>query len=462
MAGKIGYLDRRLAFCGVSGDAFGLARTSSAAGDGTRFSESNLTVDIFPWVVLAATALSGFFALAGSTLQAFRRLQLEEAFRGPGGRERLGKLESRLKALRLTTALCRAVANLVLVVAFVYLFDALDGHWWRAAAATASAAGVIAVFGIAIPQAWASYAGEKVVARTLGLLMALWYAMYPVVAVMKAFDLPVRRLSGVADRDGDNGDSAKQEILQAASEGQAEGAVDADEVQMIESVMELGDTHAAEIMTPRTDIFALSADLPLAEACEKVIAAGHTRVPVYEGDIDNIIGILYAKDMLEHVARSQSPPLRKIMRKPYFVPETKPLDDLLHEFRARKVHLSVALDEYGGTAGIVTIEDVLEEIVGDISDEYDRVEPALLKRIDEVSAEADGRLHVDDLNDAMKLSLPEDEDYETVAGLVFSELGYIPSEGETLEVRDVKFTVLAADERRITRLRVDLPAPAEQ
>ena len=419
-------------------------------------------MDRFPWVVLAATALSGFFALTSSALRAFRRLQLEDAFPDPKGRERLKRLETHLKALRLTTALCRALANLVLVVALVYFFRTPDGTRWQIVAATVSAAAVIAVFGIAIPHAWASYAGERVLARTLPLLMALWYVLYPVIAVMKAFDLPVRRLSGVSDEDEDNGESAKQEILQAASEGQAEGAVDADEVQMIESVMELGDTHTAEIMTPRTDIFALSADLLFAEACKQVIASGHTRVPIHEGDIDNIIGILYAKDLLVHVAGPQSPPLRKIMRKPYFVPETKPLDDLLHEFRARKVHLAVALDEYGGTAGIVTIEDVLEEIVGDISDEYDRVEPVLLRRIDDSSAEADGRLHVDDLNDAMKLSLPEDEDYETVAGLVFFELGYIPSEGETLEAHGVKFTVLAADERRITRLRVDLRAPADK
>ena len=355
------------------------------------------------------------------------------------------------------TSLCRAVANLILVVGFVYVLGVRDGNAWHVVGATAAAAAVIAIFGVAIPQAWASYAGEKVLARTFPVLMALRRVLQPVTAVMGAFDLPVRRLSGVADHQGDdNGEAAKQEILQAASEGRAEGAVDAEEVQMIESVMELGETSTAEIMTPRTDIFALSVDMPLQEACEQTIEAGHTRVPLYEGDIDNIIGILYAKDLLQHVTKAEPPELRSVMREPYFVPETKSLDDLLREFKARKVHLAVALDEYGGTAGIVTIEDILEEIVGDISDEYDRIEPDMLRRVDQRTVEADGRLHIDELNDAMKLDLPEDGDYDTVAGLVFSELGYIPTEGESLEAHGARFTVLAADERKISRLRVEL------
>jgi CBS domain containing-hemolysin-like protein len=318
------------------------------------------------------------------------------------------------------------------------------------------AAAIVAVFGVAIPHAWAAHAGDKVVTATFGVLRALRYALYPISAVMEAFDTPIRRLAGAQDRRDENGNAAKQEILQAATNGQAEGAVDADEVEMIESVIEFGDRVASEIMTPRTEIFSLPADTPWQLAVEKIVEAGHTRVPIYEGDIDNIIGVLYAKDMLRYIAEPNPPPLRQIMRKCYFVPETKPLDDLLKEFKARKVHLAVVLDEYGGTAGLVTIEDVIEEIVGEISDEYDRAPPALMKRLAKRSAEVDGRMHIDDLNDAMKLNIPEDEDYDTVAGLVFYELGYIPKEGDTLEAYGARFTVLAADERRITRLKVDV------
>ena len=419
--------------------------------------ECNQTVNPILWVVLTATALSGFFALANCALRAFGRVPLEEAFSGPRGKRRLETLARHLRALRLTTAFCRAMANLVLVVSFVYLFESPTGRLARAIGAMGSAAAVIAVFGVAIPQAWASYAGEKVLSRTFVVLMGVRYALYPVTAMMMAFDLPVRRLSGVGE-DKDNFDHAKQEILQVASDGHAEGAVDDEEIQMIESVMELGQTRTAEIMTPRTDIYALAIDTPWRQACEQVIRAGHTRVPVYQGDIDNIVGILYAKDLLAQAVTDQSQNLGDTVREPYFVPETKPLDDLLKEFKTRKVHLAVALDEYGGTAGIVTIEDVLEEIVGDITDEYDQAEPVLIERVSTTAIEADGRLHIDDLNDALGLHLPEDEDYDTVAGLVFTELGYIPTAGETLKAHGATFTILAANERKLTRLRVEVPA----
>ena len=408
------------------------------------------------WAVLATTALSCFFALAGYSLRAYRRVQLEEAFNGTAGKLRLRALERHLTALRLTASFCRALTNLLLVIWMIHLFGPPAYQPGRTIAATALAAGIIAVFGVAIPHAWACYAGEKVLRATLGIMLVCRYALYPVIAIMQAFDAPIRRLSAFRDEDEQNADSAKQEILQAASEGQAEGAVDAKEVEMIESVIEFGDTQTAEIMTPRTDIFGVPVNMSWQEASESVVEAGHTRVPVYEGRIDNIIGILYAKDMIRSVDKTGVSSLRQIMRKPYFVPETKLLGDLLREFKVRKVHLAVVLDEYGGTAGIVTIEDVLEEIVGDISDEYDPASPALMRRVDESSAEVDGRLHINELNDAMGLKIPEDGDCDTVAGLVFSELGYIPTAGETLTAYGATFTVLAAEERRITRLHVEV------
>ncbi len=406
-------------------------------------------MDPFLWVVVASTALSGFFALISYSLQAFRRIQLEEAFKGDRAEQRLTWLEDNLTALRLTAALYRALANLVLVVALIRL---LDGT----AIGAVVAAAVIAIFGVAIPHAWAAYAGEKALAAVYVILVACRYVLYPVTAVMQAFDLPIRRLTGLSDQEANNSDAAKQEILQAASEGRAEGTVNAEEVDMIESVIEFGQTHAGQIMTPRTDIFALPVETPWDQSCAKVVEAGHTRVPIYQDSLDNIIGVLYAKDLLGHIGDDRPPNLRSTMRKPYFVPETVVLNDLLREFKARKVHMAVVLDEYGGTSGVVTIEDVLEEIVGEIADEYDRPEPALMKRIDGKTAEVDGRLHIDDLNDTFGLDIPEDKDYDTVAGFIFSELGFIPAADETLEAGGARFTVLAADERKISKLRVEL------
>lgn len=412
-------------------------------------------MDALFWVVLMSAALSGFFSLTGHALRSFSRAHLEEVFAARGGPDRLALLDRRLKSLRLAMSFWRALMNLVLVVAMIYLLDAPKLGWARAVGATAAAAGIIAVVGVGIPYAWASYRAEKIIAATLPVLLFLRYACYPVVVVMQAFDTPIRRLSGADGEENTNGENAKLEILQAASDGRAEGAVDQDEVRMIASVIELSDTDAANIMTPRTDIFALPSETSLQEASKSIVEAGHTRVPVFQGDLDNIIGVLYAKDLLKHLAEEQPANLRDIMRKPFFVPETKLLDDLLREFKARKVHMAIVLDEYGGTAGLVSIEDVLEEIVGDIHDEYDRAEPALMRRIDSDSAEVEGRMYVEDLNEAMGLKIPEDEDYDTVAGFLFSELGFIPSAGEKLLSCGARFTILTADERKITSIRVE-------
>jgi CBS domain containing-hemolysin-like protein len=416
------------------------------------------------WVAVVGTlVLSGFFALTNNALRMFRRAQLEEVFSVPEGQRKLKILEAHLTEFRLVSSLCRSLANLLLVVLFMALLGAPSSvGWGRIFAALASAGGVVAVFGVAIPHAWAAYRGEYILLSTYRVLMVVRLVLYPVVMVMHALDLPIRRLAGKVDEEGELSEVAKLEILQAASDAQAERAMDREEVEMIESVMEFGETHAGEIMTPRTDIFALPVDVPVREAIERVMNAGHSRVPVYDGDLDNIVGILYAKDLLRNTVSEGEVPLRELLRKPFFVPETKRLDDLLREFKTRKFHISVVLDEYGGTAGLVTIEDVLEEIVGEIADEYDPSAPELMTRAEDGSAVVEGRLRVDELNHAVGLDLPDDEDYDTVAGFLFSEMGYIPSEGETLESHGARFTVLSASDRKIDRIRVEVLQPQEQ
>jgi CBS domain containing-hemolysin-like protein len=414
-----------------------------------------LIVEPATWVVVIAAILSGFFALNSFSLRSFSRARMESLFTGSKARSRLEWLESHRKPLQLTLSLCRSIANLVLVAGLLMAFGVAGDQAATILVQIALAGVIVAVVGVAIPHAWASYAGERVLRFTLPALIALRYLLWPVTLVMRSFDLPIRRLVGLPGDANENGDAAKQEILQAATEGRAEGAVDDEEVEMIESVMELGETQAVEIMTPRTDVFALSAEMNWKTAAEQIFDAGHTRVPIYTGDLDHIIGILYAKDLLQQVGAETLPEdLTALSRKPFFIPESKPLDDLLREFKARKVHMAIVLDEYGGTAGLVTIEDILEEIVGDISDEYDIDEEQQIRRISETTAEVDGRLHIDELNDEFDIDLPEDEDYDTVAGFVIAQLGRIPHPGESFTENNIEFVVLGADERKISRLRV--------
>ena len=412
------------------------------------------------WIVATATVLSGFFALNGFALRSLSRARVEDAFGALRGRKRLETLEANLHPLQLTVALCRALANLLLVAGMIRLLGLGTSQsqmdWPGVFVAIAWAGGVIAVFGVAIPHAWASCSGEKVLAATLPALMLLRYLLYPVTAIMQAFDLPIRRLAGASESTEETEEEdAKQEILHAAAEGAAEGLVDEEEVEMIESVMEFGDIDAAQIMTPRTDVFALSDETTWLDAARQIHEAGHTRVPVYHDNLDNITGVIYAKDILKYLGSSDPVELKAITRKPFFVPETKPLDDLLREFKSRKVHLAIVLDEYGGTAGLISIEDVIEEIVGDISDEYDQAEDEQVRRINETTAEVDGRLRVNELNDLLEAKLPEDEDYDTMAGFTIAQLGYIPAAGESLVADGVKINILAADERKITRLRIE-------
>ena len=184
---------------------------------------------------------------------------------------------------------------------------------------------------------------------------------------------------------------------------------------------------------------------------------------MYEENIDNIIGLVYAKDLLAEIGKPPSEfKLRDKMRNAYFVPESKQLRELLHEFQNQKLHIAVVLDEYGGTAGIVTLEDILEELVGEITDEYEETPTEPIKNIDQNTIETDARTNIDDINDQCDLNLPEDEDYETIGGFVFSQLGYIPKTGESFDYENLKFTIISAEARSVKRVRIQkIEKPAD-
>ena len=404
-------------------------------------------MDGLTWVVLIGAALMALlFSIVHYTLRDPSRVRLERAFSGRRG-GRLKHLDRHLDEMLLATALVRGMCYLLLALVILRAFGG-PTHWPGQLGALAVAGCLVAVFGVGLPHPWARYAGERTLAMT-------WqYLLWPVTRALRAMDMPVRRLSGHHDQENGRTTEVEQEILQLASEGHAEGQVDADEREMIESVIEFGDIRASEVMTPRTDIEALPVGATRADCRETVTRVGHSRIPVYEDTLDKIVGVLYAKDLLATEADGPFH-LRSVMRKPLFVPETKEVGDLLEEFRTRKVHMAIVLDEYGGTAGLVTIEDLLEEIVGEIADEYEATEPEMLRRLDDRTFEVDARMYVDDLNDELKIALPEDEDYDTVGGFVFSTLGYIPATGETFDHDGVRFTILDAEQRKINRLRVE-------
>ncbi len=313
---------------------------------------------------------------------------------------------------------------------------------------------LLGVFAIGIPHGLASYAGEAVLARSLGVLVVLRVVLWPVARALAAIDFLIRRLLGKPEETEDEeNERMEQEILDAVSEGKALGAVDDEQEEFIESVFELHDTPVSAVMTPRTDINAVSVDATYAEVRDAIMQGGHSRIPVYERSIDHIVGVVYAKDLLQ-LEPGDSFDARTIMRVAPYVPETKSIHELLNDFRQSKVQIAIVLDEYGGTAGLATIEDILEELVGEIDDEYDQAPAPAIERIDDDTLEVDARVHIDEVNEALEVELPENGDYETIGGFVFSRLGKIPTAGEEFQHENIHFHVIAAEARKINRLRV--------
>ncbi|MFQ5591865.1 MAG: hemolysin family protein [Phycisphaerae bacterium] len=403
--------------------------------------------------VLSALML---FSTLNLALRMPSRVRLAEQFEERG---RGGDFE-RFVAIRpqymLATAVLRAILTLTLLV--IALESAGMSVTAPAGAGAVVACAVtlvfVLVFGVAIPNAWAKYTGDWLLVRTLPLLSAVRYLCYPIIVMLEVFDPFVRRLAGVPAHDERfHAYELEREILSVVSEGERRGAVDQEEKEMIKSVIELTDTRVEEIMTPRTDVVAVPSNASARDVLETIRTKGHSRIPVYEETIDTILGALYAKDLLLQTDGTEFN-LTTMMREVYFIPETKLVRDLLREFQARKLHMAIVLDEYGGTAGLVTIEDILEELVGEIVDEYETPPPAEFVTIDEHTAEVDARMRIDDLNDQLNLELPEDQDYETIGGFVFSAFGRIPKVGEQCSHANVGIQVIAAEPRRVLRLRL--------
>ena len=416
------------------------------------------------WAVLLICLFVGatlFFSVNATALRIFSRLRLQEAFKAVGGEERprlVDELVEKADRLVLTCSFYRLVFNISALLLLVALLSVRQEPLGFASYALVFfiAVAIFSVFSLAIPHAWAKYAGEKLLSRTYRLLLWLSVIAAPVLFVLRLYDVFVRRLAGVPEASAKEQQEEKQEeFLEDLEQHRMEGAFDEEEQEMIENVLELSERCADEIMTPRTDLVAVEVSADLPTVLETITRAGHSRIPVYEANVDNIVGLVYAKDLLTEIGKDAGDfSLRGRMREVYFVPESKPLRSLLHEFQNQKLHIAVVLDEYGGTAGIVTLEDILEELVGEITDEYEETPPESIRKIDGNTIEVDARTYVDDLNDDYELDLPEDEDYDTVGGFVFSRLGYIPKAGEHFEYANLEFTIASAEPRRIKRIRI--------
>ena len=306
--------------------------------------------------------------------------------------------------------------------------------------------------GAIAPRSLAARYPEHIALLSARFILALEWLLAPLVFVITlSANILLRPFGGTASFLTPAVNEEELKMMVEASEEQ--GVLEAGETEMIHSILDFADTVARKVMTPRIDMTTASVESTPTELVTLINESGHSRIPVFDGDMDNIVGIVHAKDLLMRiVAPHNAIALRDVMRDPYFIPENKKIDELLTELRRRKQQIAIVRDEYGTVAGLITIEDVVEEIVGDIQDEYDVDEPTI-HVLDAENTVFDGRISLDDVNERMAIELPTEE-ADTVGGFVFGLLGHQAQAGERATFGDLAFTVEATDGRRITRVRL--------
>jgi putative hemolysin len=405
-------------------------------------------------VILVLLAVSGLLALAETSLVRTSRVKaralLDEHRRGSRQLVRLVEHpEQFLNPVLLLVLICQLVsATLVGVLASAWLGA------WGVLVGTVFEIVVIFVLFEAVPKNWAVHNPERAALFTAPIVTAI--IKFPPVRAISALLIGLANLligrHGAATVRSPR--VTESELLAMADVAQAEDVIELQERTFIHSIIDFGDAVVREVMVPRLDMFTLDADLTVHDALERVLAAGRSRVPVHQGDVDDVVGIAYAKDLMrtEHGGRGADA-VRGHLRAAHFVPETMRLTALLREMQDKKFHMSIVVDEYGSTAGLVTLEDLIEELVGEIVDEYDVEEP-VVETLPDGSVVVTGRMAIDDVDDLLGTELPQ-EGWDTVGGLMLAVSGHVPSEGESVDVDGVRLVAQRVQGRRISRVRIE-------
>jgi putative hemolysin len=408
-------------------------------------------IDVRAWVFLAALLILFLAATAQAALVYIDRARL---------RHMLEEGTPRAQALlRLLDEPSSSLSTILLVYTLALTFGAASAFWldldyWRLISpGLAVVLAVLEIVALLLTQflgrVLALARPEQVALSFVQPVELLNRVFFFVLVPLRALERGVRQLLGVPH--GVTPADA-EDRLRHLVEGNAD--LEEGEREMIASVIELGEQPVREVMVPRIDIVAVPVESSVRDVLDRIIDTGHSRIPVFDQTIDNITGVAYAKDLLKHLRDgSQSAPATPLAREPSYVPETKKVDELLHEMQQRRVHLAIVVDEYGGTAGLITIEDLIEEIVGEIQDEYDVEEAPMIEEVSDTEAVFDARVSIRDVNDTLDLDI-QDEDFDTLGGLVYHELGKVPSAGDEVRVDGAVVTVLSTLGRRVKKVRV--------
>jgi CBS domain containing-hemolysin-like protein len=409
--------------------------------------------------IAATVALTSYFSALNLAMVQASRSGLETELEGRGRLDAGRWILDRLQEASHAVALFRTVGRVTL---FALVLVAFEGFGETARVTLPGLVGTAAVsvaliwlFTSVLSSAIARHATYPVIAASLPFIRATLVIVGPLLAAVGFVDEVVRRLSGANLRE----DETEEELLHSIEDRKREGDIDPVAATLLQRAVVFGQTTVASVMTPRTDIEAIALSDDLAEIRRQIKETGHSRLPVYGESVDEIIGILYVRDLVRYFGESAADfQLRSVLREPLRVPETKPIGELLRDFQQSEVHMAVVVDEYGGTSGLCTIEDVLEEIVGEIHDEHEPADelPPVMNQSGADRFEADGRVTIGEVNERAGLSLPEDGDFDTVAGFLLDRFGRVPEVGEREETPEAAFVVLAASPTKIERVAIEL------
>ena len=420
------------------------------------------------WTALVGFGLTTITATAAYILQECSWHELEEYCHQQRKPERFGKIFDAREEMHLGTVILQMFATgIAMCAAMGWLLN--DRSVSELEVGNLLSITGLVIFALIVTCSWIPWAIARIGSNQFLFHTWRWWwgasaIAWPFLVGGNVVTALFVRASGKQDEEDDEEEAFEDEILTMVSEGEHDGLLEADAADMIEGVMELDDNDVAAVMTPRSKIDSLDIATTWDDMLEFVVESGRTRIPVYEDSVDNIKGILYAKDILREFTKSESKrkSLPKLLREPLIVPETTLCDEMLDQFLCNHVHMAIVQDEYGGLAGIVTIEDVLEEIVGEIVDETDDDRADEIEVLNPNEADVEGHVNIDELNERLGLTLPENEDYDTVSGLIMRELNEVPRSGHELQIGNVQFKIQRATKRAISLVRVTVLDESEE
>ncbi|MGA1861618.1 hemolysin family protein [Deferribacter thermophilus] len=417
----------------------------------------DISINLELFLVFICLIFSGFFSASETALTSLSELKVKHLLEEKGKKAKDLELWLMHPNKVLNTILIGN--NIVNIFGSIVAADVAEKYFGNSqiALTTGVMTFLVLIFGEITPKTFAKHNAEIISILFMKLLKVFYRLFYPITYVLNLFvKLMIKIMGGKLDNDRPK--ITEDEIEFLINVGEEEGVLENQKKEMLHNIFEISETLVKEIMVPRTEMVAIRVDQTLDEILDIVIDSEYSRIPVYEGRMDNIVGILYTKDLIKELRKDRNNfNLKSILRKPYFVPETKKIDNLLREFQANHIHLAIVIDEYGGVAGLVTLEDVIEEIVGEIRDEFDKEEEDKLVQISENVFIVDPLLDIDDFCEYFKIEKDESmKEYETVGGLIYFLSGKIPEIGEEYVFKNFKFKILEKSGKKLDKLELTI------